>query len=108
MQTTFANQTADRKLSATSPTQARYQDLPCNKRQSKQTAPKAEHGLPTQKRHLLRAMKKQMEYEQLAEKFQYLKSQNQDLKELKKNLDQVESSKLPEKYFRFNFVKPEP
>ena len=50
-------------------------------------------------------MKKQYEYEQLAEKLnEHLKTQNQDVK----NWDQVESSKLPEKYFRFNFVKPEP
>ena len=55
-------------------------------------------------------MMKQVEYEQLAEKFQdHMKNlTSENHKDLKKSMDKVESSKLPEKYIQFNFVKPEP
>ena len=52
--------------------EVRYQDLPCNNRQKLRAGPKSEkpeHGLPTKKRHLLKAIKKQVEYELMAEKF---------------------------------------
>jgi len=81
---------------------AKLKDLPCNKRQQTKVPEKAEHGLPTKKRHLLKAVLKQQQYESLAEKFEeHLKNSHQEMKDW----DQVESSKLTLKYNRFNWVK---